>query len=85
MKTDAPPPELVLTLDKPVTLGELSFSSVILREPTAGEWMLWDKLSGIEADIMAVSVVSGIPEPVVRKLPASKLLQASRYLAGFLA
>lgn len=85
MKTDAPPPELVLTLDNPVTLGELSYTSVILREPTAGEWMLWDKLSGIDADIMAVSVVSGIPEAAVRKLPASKLLQASRYLAGFLA
>lgn len=79
------PDELVLTLRKPVTLGDLSCTQLSLREPTAGEMMQWDKLAGTEADIVAVSIVSGTPRPLVEKIGARDLNKAARYLGGFLA
>lgn len=85
MATEADiPEELVITLRKPVTLGD-TYSELRLREPTASEWMQFDKLTGVEADIKSVSIVSGVPEPAVRLIGARDLLAASRYLARFLS
>lgn len=77
------PELLVITLRKPITLGE-TYAELRLREPTAAEWTQWDKLSGVEADIKSVSLVSGVPEPVIRQIGTRDLLTASRYLARFL-
>lgn len=80
----SPPAEMVIVLKKPIELGELTYTTLTLREPTAAEWELWSHLSGVAADIAAVAVVSGVPEPVVRKLPVRQLLEGSRYLGRFL-
>jgi hypothetical protein len=79
------PEEKTITLRKPVTLGSETWSSLTLREPTAAEWMQFDKLSGIEADIKAISLISGVPEPAVRQIGARDIIEASKYLAGFLS
>lgn len=79
------PEELTITLRKPIDFGGASYTEIKLREPTAGEWEKWDKLTGVEADIMAISVVSGTPKQVVAKVGARDLLAASRFIATFLA
>jgi len=76
--------QLTVRLRTPIPLGELSFSELKLREPTAAEWTRWDKLSGIEADIMAVSTVAGVPDQVVRQLGARDLMKAARFILLFL-
>lgn len=77
--------ELIITLRKPIEFAGESYRELRLREPTAGEWSQWDDKKGVEADIMAVSIVAGMPEAAVRKVGSRDLLQASRFLAGFLA
>jgi hypothetical protein len=84
IEPDSLPDEMTITLRKAVTLGEASWSELNLREPTAEEWSRWDKKTGIEADIIAVSAVSGLPEPAVRKIGARDLAKASRFIARFL-
>jgi hypothetical protein len=83
------PDTLTVPLRTPVTLGTgpaaLSFSELKLREPTAAELMQWDKLSGAEADIMAVSVVSGVPKAAVEMIGVRDLNQAAKFIAGFFA
>ncbi len=79
------PDELTLTLRKPVEFAGETYRQLVLREPTAAEWMLWDKLSGVEADTMAVSTVAGMPLPAARMIGARDLVTASRFLANFLA
>lgn len=78
------PEELIVALRKPVTLGE-TYTELKLREPTAAEWAMFDKLSGVDADIKSVSVVSGVPERAISLIGARDLLTASRYLARFLS
>ncbi|HEX7853875.1 MAG TPA: phage tail assembly protein [Sphingobium sp.] len=78
------PEEMVITFRKLLTLGEISYDQIVLREPTALQVTQWDKLSGVEADIVAVSIVSGIPKPAVEKLPIRDLIKASRFIASFL-
>ena len=79
------PETLTVELRTPLEFGGETYRQITLREPTAGEWAQWDDKKGVEADILAVSIVAGIPEPVVRKIGSRDLLQASRFLAGFLA
>lgn len=84
MRADELPDALTVTLRKPVELGGIVYAKLDLREPTADEWTRWDQKSGIDADIIAVSTVSGVPEPAVRMIGARDLLAASRYIARFL-
>ena len=79
------PEELTLPLRKPVQLGDAVFTELRLREPTAEEWARWDQKQGVEADIMSIAAVSGLPEAAVRKIGTRDLIAASRYLARFLA
>lgn len=78
------PDELVITLRKPVTLGSETYTELKLREPTAAEMLQWDKLAGTEADIKAIAIVGGIPEPAARMIGARDMLQGARYIARFL-
>lgn len=79
------PDELVITLRKPVTLGSLTYTELRLREPTAAEMIETDKLTGTEADVRAVALASGVPEPAVKLIGARDLIQASRYIGRFFA
>jgi len=77
--------QLTVKLRTPVPLGDMTYTEMTVREPTAAEWLRWDKLTGIEADITAVSIVAGVPDPVVRQIGASSLMKASRFIQLFLA
>lgn len=82
---DALPETLTIPLREPLKLGEQSYAVLELREPTAAEMMQWDKLSGVEADARAISLVSGWPEPVVKQLRARDFIRASKFVASFLS
>lgn len=75
---------LTVTLRAPIELGGATYSELKLREPTAAEWTLWDKLTGVEADIKAVSVVSGVPEGIVRQIGTRDLAKAAGFIVLFL-
>lgn len=76
--------QLTVPLRTPIPLGEITYSELKLREPTAAEWTRWDKLSGLEADIMAVSTVAAVPDQVIRQIGARELMKASRFILLFL-
>lgn len=76
--------KLTVPLRTPVPLGEITYSELKLREPTAAEWTRWDKFTGIEADIMAVSTVAGVPDQVIRQIGARELMKAARFILLFL-
>jgi Phage tail assembly chaperone proteins, E, or 41 or 14 len=80
------PDELVITLRKPVKLGDVEYTELKLREPTAGEI---EKASNVAnpmgSNILLVSLVAAMPKPAVEKIGARDLKTASDYLQGFLA
>ncbi|WP_395391495.1 phage tail assembly protein [Novosphingobium sp. BL-8A] len=78
------PDDMVITLRKPVEHGGMTYTELSLKEPTAAQWGEWDGMKGVEADLMAVSVVSGIPRQAIAKIGARDLILASRYIARFL-
>lgn len=77
------PDELIIPLRKPVTLGE-TFSTMTLREPTGAQMLEIDKYRGVEADIMSLVIVSGIPAPAVKMIGARDIRTGAKYLARFL-
>lgn len=77
------PDEMIITLRKPVALGGETYTALSLREPTGAEWLLWDNLTGVEANIKAISTVSAVPEPVVRQIGVRDLQQATAFLNHF--
>lgn len=79
------PDELIVTLRKPVKIGDVEYAQLVLREPTASEWEQWDGLEGVKADVKAVATVSGVPEIAVKQIGSRDLLTAARFIAGFLA
>lgn len=76
--------DLVITLPRPIDGAAGPVAQLVIREPTAAEILQWDKLSGAEADIKAISVVSGVPPSVVEKLPARAFYRAARRIGAFL-
>lgn len=79
-----PAPELIVTFSMPYTLGDLTYTEMRLREPTADEMIQCDDVTGWAMDVRLVSLVSGLPEVVVRRLKVRDLLPGSRYLGRFL-
>ncbi|WP_174296537.1 phage tail assembly protein [Sphingomonas bacterium] len=79
------PDELVVHLRRPVRLGEVVYTELRLHEPTAADWTAFAKLSGVEGDVKAVSVIAAVPEAAVRQIGARDLLSAARYIGRFLA
>ncbi len=78
------PETLTFTLRKPIEHAGNQIESITLREPTADEWTRWDGKEGVEADIIAISTVAGIPQVAVRKMGVRDLIKGSRYIARFL-
>lgn len=76
--------DLTLTLAKPIDGPVGAIGQIVIREPTAAEIMQWDKLTGAEADVKAISVVAGVPMSVVEKLPARIFYRAARRIGAFL-
>lgn len=77
--------ELVIDLNRPIDGPGGPINQLVVREPRAGEIMQWDKLSGAEADVKAISVVAGVPVSVVEKLPARAFYAAARRIGAFLS
>ena len=44
--------------------------------------LAWDKLSGTEADVVAVHTVAAVPRPVVEKMSSREFLKAARFIGG---
>lgn len=78
------PDHLTVTLARPVEFGGQTYEALALREPTAGEMAQFLKLEGAESDILAVSLVAGVPKGAVEKINARDLLRAARFIGGFL-
>lgn len=76
--------EKTITLRKPVTLGEVIYTTLDLREPTAGEL---EKASTAACNLGVVmnlvSVVAKVPRRVVESLCQRDLKEAGDFLDGF--
>lgn len=79
------PDELTITLRKPVEHSGTTYEKLDLREPTADELMQIDKLDGREADVLAISLIAGVPKGAVGKIGARDLIAGANFLAGFLS
>lgn len=76
---------LAIELNRPIDGPAGPITQFVIREPSAGELMQWDKLVGVEADVKAIAVVAGIPVSVVEKLPARAFYLAARRIGAFLS
>jgi hypothetical protein len=76
--------ELTIRLRKPIDGPAGPVDGFVLNEPTAGQILQWDGLEGAAADIMAISVVAGLPKAVVEKIPAREFYQAAKWIGSFL-
>lgn len=78
--------EKTITLRKPVTLGELTYAQLSLREPTAGEL---EKASSAATNmgvvINLISVVAKVPRVVIESLCQRDLREAGDFLESFSA
>lgn len=70
-----------LSLRRAVKLGDQSYSSLELREPTSIELLEINKHAGTSADIVAVSRVAGVPSAAVKLIAASALVAAAGWIA----
>lgn len=79
-----PPGELLITLRKPVSLGGETYAVLRLREPTGDEVAQVESLSGTAADVMAISLIAGVPRSAVVQIGARDLVQAGEYIGAFM-
>jgi len=75
--------ELTITLKNPVTLGDLSYSELRLREPTGAEMIAVDGKKGWALDIALIALVAGVPEPAVIKIGGGDLMRARKFIDHF--
>ena len=74
----------VISLKKPLVLGEMSYDSITVREPTISEVeeaMKQPNQLGIAIALLAT--VSGIPTAMIRKLPSSEFAKATSAMSAF--
>lgn len=81
--TPSLPDELTITLRKPVEHAGISYATMTLREPTGAQWLEWDKLDGLDRNLTAITVISGMPKPAVAKIGVRDLREAQDYLNAF--
>ena len=77
------PDTMTLTLRKPVTFADQPVTALELREPTAGQMKQWASLSGMAANIAAVSTVAGLPESVIGEIVSRDLFAAATFINSF--
>lgn len=76
--------ELTIMLRKPVEFAGTVYDKLVLREPTAGQLIEWAKFEGHEADLKAISIVSGVPELAVKLIGTRDFTKAANYISRFL-
>lgn len=78
------PETLTLILRKPVTLGDLVFDKLELREPVAKELAKASKSGqGVDIAITLISIIAAVPRSAVELLCQRDLTAASDFLGGF--
>lgn len=82
---DADLDELTITFRKPIKLGDNGpvYESMTLCEPTGAQWLLWDKLTGVEANLKAIEVVANLPAPIVKQIGSRDIIRATKFLDRF--
>lgn len=76
--------EKTLELRKPVKLGEVEYSSLHLREPTAGELSKASKAGGnVDIAIALISLIAKVPRGAVEKLSQRDFQEAADFLGSF--
>lgn len=77
--------EKILTLRKAVRLGDDTYATLTLREPTAGELerATRDGRSGLTVTIDLISMVAAVPRQVIEKITGRDLREAADYIGGF--
>lgn len=77
--------ELTITLRKPVTLGDLTYTELKLQEPTAGqlEKASTGNNSSVGAVVSLISAVAVVPRKVVESLCQRDFKEAANFLDSF--
>lgn len=76
--------EKTLELRKPVKLGEVEYSTLNLREPTAGELSKATKAGGnVDIAIALISIIAKVPRGAVEKLSQRDFQEAADFLGSF--
>ncbi|OEZ73172.1 hypothetical protein JAB5_01430 [Janthinobacterium sp. HH103] len=76
--------EKTLELRKPVKLGEVEYSTLNLREPTAGELSKASKAGGnVDIAIALISLIAKVPRGAVEKLSQRDFQEAADFLGSF--
>lgn len=76
--------EMTMTLRKPVVLGSVEYSTLDLREPTAGELSKASKAGGnVDIAINLISLIAKVPRGAVEKLSQRDFQEASDFLGSF--
>ena len=80
-----------LTFDPPLKHEDVTCAEMVFREPTVGEVLKAEQVFAVQEggqarrvrNRMLITLVSGVSEDIVRKMPVSKFRQAAEYLNGF--
>ncbi|MDE3022261.1 MAG: phage tail assembly protein [Pseudomonadota bacterium] len=80
--------EKIIELRKPVTIGKdesaITYTSLTLREPTAGELSKATKAGNdIDTAIALISIISKTPKSAIENLCQRDLQECSDFLASF--
>lgn len=76
--------EKTMVLRKPVKLGDVEYSSLDLREPTAGELSKASKAGGnVDIAIALISLIAKVPRGAVEKLSQRDFQEAADFLGSF--
>lgn len=76
--------EKTIVLLKPVTIGDIVYEKLDLREPTAGELNQASKAdSNIGMAIILIQVIAKVPKSVVEKLCQRDFQAANDFLGSF--
>ena len=77
--------EKILTLRKPVKLGDVEYSQLTLREPTAGQLAKAENAAPTNADmaINLISMVAAVPRAAVERICQRDFEEASDFLGKF--
>ena len=77
--------EITIQLRKPVVLGDITYSTLEMKEPTAGqlEKASSSSTSGVGMVINLISAVAVVPRKVVESLCQRDFKEASDFLEAF--
>ena len=76
--------EFTLELRKPLVVGEVTYASLKLREPTAGELSKANKQSDpIDTMILLISMIAMVPKTAIEQMTQRDLEEAADFLGHF--